>query len=349
MTKMLRVLVLLFITSCSTAIKNSSDYDFLLYDATLKEDVIPNSNSSSVVTKEEDLLGYWVGWTQAKDSADWYHANEHTISDGSYKILISFDSIVDNDIIGHTVVANQYNRFEASAYQSNGIWEIFIGSNIRRSDTSNEFKLQVRQHQGIMQGNWTRNNSKFREREVLLQKIEFKYNPKNRLQDKYVDWDNPTKMTSDITMQDLDDTSGYHWNSFVTGIGAGFDTMNDEIQSLRKKWYLIEWNGYMNGWHYKASSEAVHKLNASQYKLKPHDLENLSQEDLLVLRNSIYARHGYSFKDFKLMVYFMKQPWYLPIYSNIQTKFTKRELHNIELILRYEEHAKSYYDRFGRG
>jgi len=241
MTKMLRVLVLLFITSCSTAIKNSSDYDFLLYDATLKEDVIPNSNSSSVVTKEEDLLGYWVGWTQAKDSADWYHANEHTISDGSYKILISFDSIVDNDIIGHTVVANQYNRFEASAYQSNGIWEIFIGSNIRRSDTSNEFK------------------------------------------------------------------------------------------------------------HYKASSEAVHKLNASQYKLKPHDLENLSQEDLLVLRNSIYARHGYSFKDFKLMVYFMKQPWYLPIYSNIQTKFTKRELHNIELILRYEEHAKSYYDRFGRG
>ena len=186
-------------------------------------------------------------------------------------------------------------------------------------------------------------------RESIKATSKFKYNPKNSLQDKYVDWDNPAKMNTDITVQDLDDTSGYHWNSFVKGIGAGFDTMNEDLQSLRKKWYLIEWNGYMNGWHYKASSEAVQKLNSSQNRLKSSDLENLSQEDLLVLRNSIYARHGYSFKDFKLQVYFMKQPWYLPIYSNIQTKFSKREMQNIELILRYEEHAKSYYDRFGRG
>ena len=129
MAKSLKILVLLFLTSCTTAIKKSVDSHISPYDASLKEDVIPNSNGSTVVTKEEDLLGYWVGWTQSKDSGEWYHANEHTISDGSYKILISFDSIVDNDIIGHTVVANQYNRFEASAYLSNGIWEIFIGSN----------------------------------------------------------------------------------------------------------------------------------------------------------------------------------------------------------------------------
>lgn len=40
--------------------------------------------------------------------------------------------------------------------------------------------------------------------------------------------------------------------------------------------------------------------------------------------------------------------WYMPVSTNISQQFTSLERKNIDLLKRYEEHAASYYDAFGR-
>ena len=95
-------------------------------------------------------------------------------------------------------------------------------------------------------------------------------------------------------------------------------------------------------------TEDVTRFNASKVLLKKEYLENLHKGDLEVLRNSIYARHGYSFKNRKMRYVFDQIDWYVPVSTDVRSKLTKLELQNIEAIKRYEKHAEAYYDGFGR-
>jgi hypothetical protein len=71
--------------------------------------------------------------------------------------------------------------------------------------------------------------------------------------------------------------------------------------------------------------------------------------DLEVLRNSIYARHGYSFKNPRMRTMFDQLvPWYMPVATDVTSQLTAVEKQNIALIKRYETHASKYYDSFGR-
>ncbi len=95
--------------------------------------------------------------------------------------------------------------------------------------------------------------------------------------------------------------------------------------------------------------EIISKLNASKQLLTNQDIENLNKGELEVLRNLIYARHGYSFKNRKMRYFFDSQiEWYIPVSTDIRNKLTDLEKKNIELIKRYEQHAERYYDYFGR-
>ena len=47
---------------------------------------------------------------------------------------------------------------------------------------------------------------------------------------------------------------------------------------------------------FEALTEDVTKFNASTTELTKKDVENLYKGDLEIIRNAIYARHGYSFK-----------------------------------------------------
>lgn len=96
-------------------------------------------------------------------------------------------------------------------------------------------------------------------------------------------------------------------------------------------------------------TEDVLKFNSSKDKLTKEDVENMYKGDLEILRNSIYARHGYSFKNRKMRYIFDTQvDWYVPTNTDIRESLTKLEKDNIDLIKRYEEHASKYYDSFGR-
>lgn len=96
-------------------------------------------------------------------------------------------------------------------------------------------------------------------------------------------------------------------------------------------------------------TEDVSKFNASSYELKKEDVENMYQGDLEVMRNAIYARHGYSFKNRKMRFIFDHEvEWYMPVSTDIRNQLTALEKKNIDLLKRYEQHAERYYDEFGR-
>lgn len=91
------------------------------------------------------------------------------------------------------------------------------------------------------------------------------------------------------------------------------------------------------------------RFNASAQKLKKEDIENLYKGDLEVIRNAIYARHGYSFKNRKMRYFFDNNvDWYFPTSTDVRGELTELEKQNIELLKRYEQHAERYYDTFGR-
>lgn len=100
---------------------------------------------------------------------------------------------------------------------------------------------------------------------------------------------------------------------------------------------------------FEALTKGVLDKNASTQLLDYNELEYLPQSDLEVLRNSIYARHGYAFKNKPMRYLFEnKVDWYFPNAIQVEETFTKIERKNIELIKLYEQHAEKYYDEFGR-
>ena len=100
---------------------------------------------------------------------------------------------------------------------------------------------------------------------------------------------------------------------------------------------------------FSSATESIYSINASNRKLSKKDLENLNKGDLLIIRNTIYARHGFSFKNRPLRIFFDAQEWYIPVNIDIKSNLTEIEKENIQLLLKYEKNAVEYYDFFGRG
>jgi len=95
-------------------------------------------------------------------------------------------------------------------------------------------------------------------------------------------------------------------------------------------------------------TEDVITYNPSSTLLKEEDVANMKKGDLEVIRNSIFARHGYSFKTKKMRYVFDAIEWYIPVSTDVRHELTNIEKQNIDLIKRFEKHAERYYDSFGR-
>lgn len=87
---------------------------------------------------------------------------------------------------------------------------------------------------------------------------------------------------------------------------------------------------------------------SSTKMLEVADVENVQSEVLRLMRNEIYARHGYSFRLKDMREYFDRQDWYMPVSTDVMNTLTKVEWANESLIKRYEDYAKENYDSFGR-
>lgn len=74
----------------------------------------------------------------------------------------------------------------------------------------------------------------------------------------------------------------------------------------------------------------------SQRYIDYSDIEYLDGSDLRILRNAIFAMHGYIFQSADLRNYFKRYWWYKPRYSNVQKYLNKYERYNIKFIRSYE-------------
>lgn len=87
---------------------------------------------------------------------------------------------------------------------------------------------------------------------------------------------------------------------------------------------------------------------ASRTWLNVPDVENLLPEEIELIRNEIYARHGYSFTNLKIRRIFDAKDWYIPMAVDIRDQITELEAHNIDLLYNYEDYYDEYYNEYGR-
>ena len=92
---------------------------------------------------------------------------------------------------------------------------------------------------------------------------------------------------------------------------------------------------------YEPDVDELYVLPDSSWKLLTNsDLVGLSEWELRIARNEIYARHGRMFKDSALDSYFRSQSWYVPSIPadafDDNSILSKTELKNAKLISDYE-------------
>jgi serine/threonine protein kinase len=76
---------------------------------------------------------------------------------------------------------------------------------------------------------------------------------------------------------------------------------------------------------------------ASLRALTRDELLEYSKDDLKIMRNEIFARHGYVFKDPELRAYFNKQSWYVGQYDDVSGFLSPVERQNVEVIKQLEK------------
>jgi hypothetical protein len=74
--------------------------------------------------------------------------------------------------------------------------------------------------------------------------------------------------------------------------------------------------------------------------LQGTDLKGLTAAELRVLRNTVFALHGYTFKDADLQKHFEKQRYYYPRKSFKQSDLSKEEREFVNLVLAQEKALK---------
>ena len=78
------------------------------------------------------------------------------------------------------------------------------------------------------------------------------------------------------------------------------------------------------------SAQMLEKL--STVELSYEDLKGFSKDELRLLRNAIFAKHGYIFKNDDLKNYFGQFTWYAPKYSDINDQLTPVEKKNVDAL-----------------
>jgi hypothetical protein len=99
---------------------------------------------------------------------------------------------------------------------------------------------------------------------------------------------------------------------------------------------------------YAYSPENGEYPQASERLLTAEDVSNMLKEELQLMRNEIYARHGYSFKDKEIRHHFDSIAWYIPMGVDVRQELTDEEVQNIDLIYEYENYYEEEYDDYGR-
>lgn len=328
-------ILVLLISACNHNIKNNNaDINDEIFDSTQNTQDLSSDNSSNLsdsiktnnnltINSEDDIYGYWVGdfnMLNKTTDDDWdkYIAKDEGLTwNRSNKINISINKLENGKVQGHSVVAGNHRPFEGTYSLEKDIYKFKV-KEPGDDKYDGTFEFQIAKGDTSLTGTWTAyKNIDIKHREYDLQKKIFNYDPHQKLlrARRYANWNKEIKT----------------------------EFMNDDYIEEGEKPFLdftLE---------FESATEEIYNFNASDRLLRKNDVENLKQGDLFIIRNTIYARHGYSFKNRPLRVFFDAQPWYIPVHNDIKKDLTEIEKENIKLLMKYEKNAKAYYDSFGRG
>jgi hypothetical protein len=301
--------------SCKEAIKNEKKF---VAKQSFEEIqfVEPKVSNSLVVNSKEDLLGYWVGDFNANlsdEEMDTIYGDEKYSNLLTRKITFSIDEIKGDSIIGHSISAGYISPFKGVLFTNTSGFTIKVDE-YKKAKTDGSFSIQIKKTDSVMKGNWEayrHSELKIYKRNFDLKKKLFAYNKEQEL---------------DITFFDTDRSKEHIY---------AIDTIEGKVEE------------YIDNEYY-ATTEKLFEKNASNEELTSDFVSNLSKADIFILRNSIFARHGFAFRDKQLRMYFELFDWYMPVFGDVKDELTEIEKKNIDLLLRYEQNAEEYYDTFGR-
>ena len=78
-------------------------------------------------------------------------------------------------------------------------------------------------------------------------------------------------------------------------------------------------------------------LWTSERLIADSDLQGVPTEIVRLMRNEIYARHGFVFSSEDLVQYFARQPWYEPDPTFSEDQLSPVERSNVARLLRHEQ------------
>jgi len=88
----------------------------------------------------------------------------------------------------------------------------------------------------------------------------------------------------------------------------------------------------LNKSRFKYQANAGLYSEASKEKYNNEMISKFDSDQLKYIKNEIYAKHGYSFKDDSLSLVFSKFDWYYPVNLDVRHLLTDIELSNLEAI-----------------
>lgn len=311
------MIIMCALMGCTEPIKNSGKVQDEVVGASSKNAKSTNNpnlgNTNTQVINSEDLIGHWVGWFESDMGNDdeSFYPEEGYYWGRENKITISFEQIQGEVVKGHSIVAGNTRPFTGTIKKSGEDFSITLDEP-GDDKYDGKFTIQLKKNAKELQGTWKAFKAiQINKRKFVLTKKIFNYNPKQAIENSnmYVDWNR-------------------------TNIEKYKDEYEEEVYESIS---------------YSIATGEFSTINGSATLLKRSDLENLSKGDLRIIRNAIYARHGYSFKNRPLRIFFDAQEWYMPISTDVKEKLTDIEKKNIQLLLQFEKNATEYYDTFGRG
>lgn len=295
--------------SCDSKIKNSDAQITEENGTEISGDPIPAVNGT---TDNNELIGSWIGYFEQDE--DDYEKQKHVNVDEGYgwhrENKINLSIDQIND---DEVIGHSVVAGNNRPFKGNVTNGKFFVKEPGDNKYDGEFTFELKENELV--GTWKAYKKiDIPKRKYTLEKKSYTYNPDQMLEKakSYLDW-----------------------NRFIEK-----REMEEEIEGELLEWITAK---------FATATDKIYELNASNTLLTKKEVENLKKGDLLIIRNTIYARHGYSFKHRPLRVFFDAQPWYIPVHTDIKSDFTAIEKKNIKLLLRYEKNAVEYYDYFGRG
>lgn len=269
------------------------------------------SEIATLTTNEDlhtELFGNWVG--------DFVAKVYDTTSNFVYvnKINIVIKKIEGNKVFGQSIVAGNSRPITGEFRQ---VADSLIFTMKEPGDKKDDGKFEFSIKNNVLNGTWFANNKKqaVTQRTFKLKKQSFEYNPNLMLpeDEAYIDY-------------------------YSEKIDTIVETQTDST-SVPETYYQET---------YRSAGDVITKINSSTKKLTENDLKNLKKLELEILRNTIYARHGYTFKKKSYRQFFDSVEWYIPVSENVDAKLTALEKANIKLLERFEQYAEDNYDSFGR-